>query len=293
MVTKQPLKTTLKYLTHFSNTKKQSNLSKLNNIDKLENINKLNNMGKVISISNHKGGVGKTTSSINIGAGLVKLKKKVLLIDLDPQANLSQSLGVLEPELNIYGALRGDYELQPIEIIEGLYLVPSTLDLSGAEVEMSGEPGREYILKELIDPIKDNYDFIIIDSPPSLGLLTINSFTASDEILIPLQAQYLALQGLTKLLEVVDKIKKRLNKGLKIGGVFITQYDKRKVLNRDVASTIDLHFKDTVFKTKIRDNIALAEAPAQGLDIFRYNPKSYGAEDYLTLSKEILKLSKH
>ncbi|WP_239711049.1 ParA family protein [Tenacibaculum piscium] len=280
-------------MTHFSNTKKQSNLSKQNNIDKLENINKLNNMGKVISISNHKGGVGKTTSSINIGAGLVKLKKKVLLIDLDPQANLSQSLGVLEPELNIYGALRGDYELQPIEIIEGLYLVPSTLDLSGAEVEMSGEPGREYILKELIDPIKDNYDFIIIDSPPSLGLLTINSFTASDEILIPLQAQYLALQGLTKLLEVVDKIKKRLNKGLKVGGVFITQYDKRKVLNRDVASTIDLHFKDTVFKTKIRDNIALAEAPAQGLDIFRYNPKSYGAEDYLKLSKEILKLSKH
>ncbi len=287
MVTKQPLKTTLKYLTHFSNTKKQSNLNKHNNIDKL------NNMGKVISISNHKGGVGKTTSSINIGAGLVKLKKKVLLIDLDPQANLSQSLGVLEPELNIYGALRGDYELQPIEIIKGLYLIPSTLDLSGAEVEMSGEPGREYILKELIDPIKDNYDFIIIDSPPSLGLLTINSFTASDEILIPLQAQYLALQGLTKLLEVVDKIKKRLNKGLKIGGVFITQYDKRKVLNRDVASTIDLHFKNTVFKTKIRDNIALAEAPAQGLDIFRYNPKSYGAEDYLTLSKEILKLSKH
>ncbi|WP_242037369.1 ParA family protein [Tenacibaculum piscium] len=280
-------------MTHFSNTKKQSKLSKHNNIDKLENINKLNNMGKVISISNHKGGVGKTTSSINIGAGLVKLKKKVLLIDLDPQANLSQSLGVLEPELNIYGALRGDYELQPIEIIEGLYLVPSTLDLSGAEVEMSGEPGREYILKELIDPIKDNYDFIIIDSPPSLGLLTINSFTASDEILIPLQAQYLALQGLTKLLEVVDKIKKRLNKGLKVGGVFITQYDKRKVLNRDVASTIDLHFKDTVFKTKIRDNIALAEAPAQGLDIFRYNPKSYGAEDYLKLSKEILKLSKH
>lgn len=286
MVTKQPLKTTLKYLTHFSDTKKQSNLNKHNNIDKL------NNMGKVISISNHKGGVGKTTSSINIGAGLVKLKKKVLLIDLDPQANLSQSLGVLEPELNIYGALRGDYELQPIEIIKGLYLIPSTLDLSGAEVEMSGEPGREYILKELIDPIKDNYDFIIIDSPPSLGLLTINSFTASDEILIPLQAQYLALQGLTKLLEVVDKIKKRLNKNLKVGGVFITQYDKRKVLNRDVASTIDLHFKDAVFKTKIRDNIALAEAPAQGLDIFRYNPKSYGTEDYLKLSKEILKLSK-
>ena len=245
-------------------------------------------MSKVISISNHKGGVGKTTSAINIGAGLNKLKKKVLLIDLDPQANLSQSLGVIEPERTIYGAIRGDYELQPIEILKGLDLIPSTLDLSGAEIEMSGEAGREYILKELIEPIRDSYDFIIIDSPPSLGLLTINSFTVSDEILIPLQAQYLALQGLTKLMEVIDKIQRRLNKDLKLGGVFITQYDSRKVLNRDVADTIKAHFKDEVFNTKIRDNIALAEAPANGLDIFRYNPKSYGAEDYLKLSKEII-----
>jgi chromosome partitioning protein len=255
-------------------------------------MDKQSNMSKVISISNHKGGVGKTTSAINIGAGLNKLKKKVLLIDLDPQANLSQSLGVVEPDKTIYGALRGEYKLQPIEIVKGLELVPSTLDLSGAEVEMSGEAGREYILRELIEPLRASYDYILIDSPPSLGLLTINSFTASDEILIPLQAQYLALQGLTKLLEVVDKIKRRLNKGLKIGGVFITQYDNRKVLNRDVAQTIKAHFKDEVFKTKIRDNIALAEAPAQGVDIFRYNPKSYGAEDYLSLSKEIAKRSK-
>jgi chromosome partitioning protein len=128
----------------------------------------------------------------------------------------------------------------------------------------------------------------LIDSPPSLGLLTINAFTASDIILIPLQAQYLALQGLTKLIEVVDKIQKRLNKDLKLGGVFITQYDNRKVLNRDVAETIEKHFKNQVFNTKIRDNVALAEAPAQGVDIFRYNPKSYGAEDYLALSNEIL-----
>lgn len=246
-------------------------------------------MSKVISISNHKGGVGKTTSAINIGAGLNILKKKVLLIDLDPQANLSQSLGLINQDRNIYGALRGEYKLQPIEILKGLDIIPSTLDLSGAEVELSSEPGREYILKELIDPLRASYDFIIIDSPPSLGLLTINSFTASDEILIPLQAQYLALQGLAKLVEVVDKIKGRLNKGLKVGGVFITQYDSRKVLNRDVVDTIQAHFKDEVFKTKIRDNIALAEAPAQGVDIFRYNSKSYGAEDYLALSKEILK----
>lgn len=246
-------------------------------------------MSKVISISNHKGGVGKTTSAINIGAGLNLLKKKVLLIDLDPQANLSQSLGLINQPINIYGALRGEYKLQPIEVLKGLDVIPSTLDLSGAEVELSSEAGREYILKELIEPLRASYDFIIIDSPPSLGLLTLNSFVASDEILIPLQAQYLAIQGLAKLVEVVDKIKNRLNKGLKTGGVFITQYDSRKVLNRDVVETIKAHFKDEVFKTKIRDNIALAEAPSQGLDIFRYNSKSYGAEDYLALCKEILK----
>jgi len=246
-------------------------------------------MSRVISISNHKGGVGKTTSAINIGAGLSLLGKKILLIDLDPQANLSQSLGLIEPERTIYGALRGEYKLQPIEIVKELEVIPSTLDLSGAEIEMSAEAGREYILRELIEPIRASYDYILIDSPPSLGLLTINSFTASDEVFIPLQAQYLALQGLTKLLEVIDKIKKRLNKELRVGGVFITQYDNRKVLNRDVASTIEAHFKDEVFKTRVRDNIALAEAPSQGLDIFRYSPKSYGAEDYLSLSKEILK----
>lgn len=246
-------------------------------------------MSKVISISNHKGGVGKTTSTINIGAGLNSLGKKVLLIDLDPQANLSQSLGIIEPEITIYGALRGEYKLQPVEIVKGLDIIPSTLDLSGAEVEMSGEAGREYILRELLEPIRGSYNYILIDSPPSLGLLTINALTASDSVFIPLQAQYLALQGLTKLIEVVDKIKKRLNKELKVGGVFITQYDSRKVLNRDVVATIEDHFKEEVFKTKVRDNIALAEAPAQGLDIFRYSPKSYGAEDYLSLSKEIIK----
>jgi chromosome partitioning protein len=249
-------------------------------------------MTKVISLSNHKGGVGKTTSTINIGAGLNRLKKKVLLIDLDPQANLSQSLGIIEPERTIYGALKGEYKLEPLEILKGLDLIPSTLDLSGAEIELSGEAGREYILKELIDPLRGSYDYILIDSPPSLGLLTINAFTASDEVYIPLQAQYLALQGLTKLMEVIAKIKSRLNKDLKVGGVFVTQYDNRKVLNRNVVETIKTHYKDQVFKTAIRDNIALAEAPTQGLDIFRYNPKSYGAEDYLSLCKEILKAKK-
>ena len=245
-------------------------------------------MSKVISISNHKGGVGKTTSTLNIGAGLNSLGKKVLLIDLDPQANLSQSLGIKEPKVNIYGALRGEYKLQPVNILPGLDIIPSTLDLSGAEVELVGEAGREYILREIIEPLRGSYEFILIDNPPSLGLLTINAFTASDLVFIPLQAQYLALQGLTKLIEVVEKIQRRLNKGLVVGGVFITQYDSRKVLNRDVATAIDSHFKDVVFQTRIRDNVSLAEAPAQGLDIFRYNPRSYGAEDYLSLSKEIV-----
>jgi chromosome partitioning protein len=245
-------------------------------------------MAKIITLSNHKGGVGKTTSSINIGAGLNKLGKKVLLVDLDPQANLSQSLGVVNAEVNIYGALRGFYKLTPIKILKGLDLIPSTLELSGAEIEMIGEPGREYILKQTLEPVKHLYDFIIIDSPPSLGLLTINSLTASDEVLIPLQAQFLALQGLVKLMEVIKKIQLRLNKNLELGGVFVTQYDNRKVLNRNVLETIIGHFKGKVFDTKIRDNVALAEAPSKGLDIFRYNSKTYGAKDYLSLSKEII-----
>lgn len=249
-------------------------------------------MSKVISISNHKGGVGKTTTAINIGAGLNKLGKRVLLIDLDAQANLSQSLGLIDNEerQNIYGAIIQEYKLtEVVSIVKGLDVIPSTLDLSGAEIELSGEAGREYILREVIEPLKKSYDYIIIDTAPSLSLLTINSFVASDEIFIPLQAQYLALQGLTKLLEVVTKIQRRLNKDLKVGGVIVTQYDNRKVLNRDVVETIRAHFKSEVFKTMIRDNVALAEAPANQLDIFRYQPKSYGAEDYLALCKEIIK----
>jgi chromosome partitioning protein len=245
-------------------------------------------MTKVISISNHKGGVGKTTSAINIGVGLNKLGKNVLLIDLDPQANLSQSLGLVNEDFNIYGALKGDYPLKPSEVSKGLFLIPSTLDLSGAEIEMSGEAGREYILREILEPIKSFYDYIIIDNPPSLGLLTINAFTASDLIFIPLQAEYLALQGLAKLMEIIEKIKKRLNKDLEVGGVIITQYDNRKVLNRDVVETITKHFKELVFNSKIRDTVALAEAPARKLDIFSYNPKSHGAEDYFALCTEIL-----
>jgi chromosome partitioning protein len=245
-------------------------------------------MSKVIAVSNHKGGVGKTTSTINIGVGLSQAGKKVLLIDLDPQANLSQSLRVTGSDKDIYGSLKGKYALSPINVMEGLDVIPSTLDLSGVEIELSGEAGREFILKELIEKVKGNYDFILIDSPPSLGLLTINSLTASDYVIIPLQSEYLALQGLTKLVEIIEKVKARLNNNLEIGGVFVTQYDSRKVLNRNVLETIEKHFTHKVFHTKVRNNIALAEAPTKGLDIFRYDSSSYGAEDYKSLSNEIL-----
>lgn len=245
-------------------------------------------MGKIISLLNHKGGVGKTTSAINIGAGLVELGKKVLLIDLDPQANLTLSLGIPRQPVTIYEAMRGESELAPFTVKEGLDVVISVLDLSGAEMELINEAGREFILRELFEPVKDEYDYIIIDCPPSLGLLTLNALTSSDYVIIPLQTQFLALQGLAKIKQVVQKVKLRLNKRLQIGGVIATMYDNRKVLNRDVVETIKKYFGPLVFNTLIRDNVALAEAPAQRKDIFAYSRSSSGARDYLDLCKEII-----
>ena len=245
-------------------------------------------MAIIISLLNHKGGVGKTTSTINIGAGLVELGKKVLLLDLDPQANLTLSLGIPRQKFSIYESLRGESELIPYTVREGLDVITSTLDLSGAEMELVNEAGREYIMRELFVPLQDQYDFIIIDCPPSLGLLTLNALTSSRYIYIPLQTEFLALQGLAKIKQVIDKVKLRLNRNLEIGGVIATMYDNRKVLNRDVVGTILKYFEDKVFKTYIRDNVALAEAPAQRQDIFSYAPNSIGATDYLALCKEIL-----
>lgn len=245
-------------------------------------------MGKIISLLNHKGGVGKTTSAINIGAGLVELGKKVLLIDLDPQANLTLSLGIPRQASTIYEALRGESVLTPVTVKGNLDVVTSVLDLSGAEMELINEAGREFILKELFDPILPQYDYIIIDCPPSLGLLTLNALTSSHYVLIPLQTEFLAMQGLAKIKQVISKVRLRLNKELQIGGVIPTMYDSRKVLNRDVVETITKYFGKMVFNTKIRDNVALAEAPAQRKDIFAYSPSSPGAQDYLSLCKEIM-----
>jgi chromosome partitioning protein len=246
---------------------------------------------RTIAFINQKGGVGKTTSTVNIGAGLAKLKKRVLLIDLDPQAHLTYSMGIQghEAEHTVYDLLRGDAKAEQVIMDKyGMKIIPATLDLSGAEMEFSGIAGREFLLREALDGINE-FDYILLDCPPSLGLLTLNGLTTANEVFIPLQAEFLALQGLTKLLETVEVVKKRLNKKLDITGVIGTRFDQRKKLNKEVISKVQEHFGDKVFKTMIRENIALAEAPSFGQTIFEYQANSYGAEDYLALSKEITK----
>jgi len=247
---------------------------------------------RIIAVINQKGGSGKTTSVINIGKGLTILKRRVLLIDLDPQAHLTYSLGVKAEDIeeSVDSLLTAKFNPSST-IIEkgGLYLIPSSLSLSGVELELSGIDGKEFMLREGLKRIKGSFDYILIDSPPSLGLLTINALTTASEVYIPLQTEFLALQGMSKLLETVEVVKQRLNKGIEITGIIATRFDKRKNLNKEVVGKIKEYFGDKIFKTLIRDNIALAEAPSYGQSIFEYSPKSYGAEDYLNLSKEILK----
>ncbi|MCS6928646.1 MAG: ParA family protein [Saprospiraceae bacterium] len=245
-------------------------------------------MGIIVSLLNHKGGVGKTTSAVNLGAGLVELGKKVLLVDMDPQANLTISLGIPRQRCTIYEAMRGESELVPVTYKPNLDVITSSLDLSGAELELINEAGREFILRELLTQVEASYDYVIIDCPPSLGLLTLNALTSSRYVLIPLQTEFLAVQGLAKIKQVIDKVRLRLNTQLEMAGVIATMYDSRRVLNRDVVETIHKYFGDKVFNTYIRDNIALAEAPAHRKDIFEYSPKSTGAQDYLDLAREFL-----
>lgn len=214
---------------------------------------------------------------------------KVLLIDLDGQANLTESMG-LSAELpqTIYGAMKGEYPLPIYQHKDGMSVVPSCLDLSAVETELINEAGRELILAHLIKESKDKYDYILIDCPPSLSLLTLNALTASDQLIIPVQAQYLAMRGMAKLMQVVSKVQQRLNSDLKIAGVLITQYDGRKNLNKSVSELVQETFQGKVFSTHIRNAIALAEAPTQGQDIFHYAPKSAGAEDYESVCNELL-----
>lgn len=244
---------------------------------------------RTIAFANQKGGVGKTTSVINVGAALSQMGKKVLLIDLDPQANLTYSLRTSTKRLykTIYNVIKGEIDYKEVIISHADFdILPSSIDLSGADLELANEPARETLLKRTLKKIS-GYDYIIIDCPPNLGLLTLNAFTAVNEVYIVLQSEYLALHGLSKLIDVIKVVKDRLNDDIEVAGIICTLYDQRKKLNREVLNHINDYFGDKVFKTVIRDNISLAEAPSHHKTIFEYSANSYGSIDYMSLSKEI------
>ncbi|MFH5833075.1 ParA family protein [Halalkalibaculum sp. DA3122] len=242
-----------------------------------------------IAFTNQKGGVGKTTSTINVGAGLCLQGKKVLLVDLDPQANLTYSLRMNSQRIDktIYDVLKGSAPPEEALISHnGFDILPASIDLSGAEMEFANEPARETLLKHSLDNLNE-YDYVLIDCPPNLGLLTLNALTAVSEIFIVLQSEYLALHGLSKLMDVIKVVKQRLNSDIEISGIICTLFDGRKNLNNEVVGHIRDYFGAKVFETLIRDNVALAEAPSHHKTIFEYAPESYGAQDYMALAKEI------
>ena len=245
----------------------------------------------IFAISNRKGGVGKTTTAINLGAALAK-QGKCLLVDLDPQASLTRALGITSPEATIYEALTNRGPLAPVVVNNGLEVVPATSNLAGAEAELMNEPGREVILRQLLKPLRRKYDWVFLDCPPSLGVLTINALVATDRVLAPVQSQFLSIQGLLELDEIIKTVKARLNNKIVLGGIALTQFDGRKNLDREVAEEVRKRFGKKVFKTAIRSNVSLAEAPAKGRDIFSYSPNSHGAEDYRSLATEFKRRSR-
>ncbi len=247
-----------------------------------------------IAVINQKGGSGKTTTVVNTSVNLARSGKKVLVVDLDPQAHTTIHLGLEPPSVtnSAYEVMVANLPLQQAIVStsqEGLSLLPSKIELASAEIELVTAVGREAVLRDALKKMKGSFDYIIIDCPPSLGLLTLNALTAVTEVIIPIQAEFFALEGLTKLLQTIELVQKRINRDLKISGVVITMFDQRKNICRDVAFRVKEHFKNKVYRTFIRENVRLAEAPGFGKDIFSFAPLSHGAEDYHRLTKEIIK----
>ena len=250
-------------------------------------------MGRIIAIANQKGGVGKTTTAINLSASLASLGKKVLAIDMDPQGNMSSGLGIdkNEVEKTVYDLIIENIGIEECiceEVIENLDVLPSNIDLSAAEIELIGVDNKEYILRDEVNKVKEKYNFIIIDCPPALSMLTINAMTTSDSVLVPIQCEYYALEGLSQLIHTIELVQERLNPALELEGVVFTMYDARTNLSLQVVENVKDNLNQNIYKTIIPRNVRLAEAPSYGMPINLYDPKSKGTESYLLLAEEVI-----
>ena len=250
-------------------------------------------MGRIIAIANQKGGVGKTTTAINLSAGLADKGKKVLAVDMDPQGNMTSGLGLDKEflEKTVYDMIIGESDIEEVlqkETMENLDVLPTNIDLSAAEIELIDVENKEFIVRNSIQKIRDNYDFVIIDCPPSLSMLTINAMTTADSVLVPIQCEYYALEGLSQLIHTVELVKDRLNPDLEIEGVVFTMYDARTNLSLQVVENVKDNLQQNIYKTIIPRNIRLAEAPSYGMPINQYDPKSAGSESYMRLADEVI-----